>query len=448
MLLLLLSLGCPNGSTVRTPVEDAGDPPDVPLSVTPSDLLLAPGEHAMLTIVGDDGCSLTWSTSDATVATVTDDTVAAVGFGEATLTATCDDTSASVAVTVALQELRGVWVTRWTYHTPEDVDAIMADVAAAGGNTVLFQVRGRFDAFYASELEPWASELSGQLGRDPGWDPLATAVTAGHARGLQVHAYLNTYPLWSGSSPPASTGVPHPLAEHPDWVVHDEGGAPMALNSSYVFASPGNPDVRAHIVAVAADVAERYDVDGIHLDYIRYPDEEYSHDPASLAAWGGTGDYAAWQRQQILDTLLELRRRTDKVLTAAVWGVYENTFGWSSVSEGNLDYYQDTWAFLREGALDGTMPMIYWPVADTPGERLDFRTLAADHVAHASGHDVYLGIDAASLTWAEVAGCIAASREVGAAGQVLFEYRALRDNGWIDDLADGPWADPAVVPSR
>ena len=96
------------------------------------------------------------------------------------------------------EELRGVWVTRWSYDSAEDVERILNDISKAGFNAVFFQVRGSFDAFYQSSIEPWAERLTGNLGTHPGWDPLQTAIDKGHERGLQIHAYINVFPLSSG----------------------------------------------------------------------------------------------------------------------------------------------------------------------------------------------------------------------------------------------------------
>ncbi len=343
-------------------------------------------------------------------------------------------------------ELRGAWVTRWSFDTEQDVERVMGELADAGFNAVYFQVRGTFDALYASTLEPWSAELTGTLGQDPGWDPLAVAVRAGHARGLELHAYINSFPLWSGNSAPRETTPRHAYLDHPDWVVADSDGESQALNDSYVFASPGNPEVRAHIAAVAADIGSRYQVDGIHLDYIRYADPDYSHDAASIAAYQGSQlSWEDWQRQQVVETVRGVQGAVDLPVTAAVWGIYENSWGWDSVSQGNIDYYQDSRAFLSEGVLDATIPMIYWPVTETPGERTDFATLVLDHVSHASGRHVYAGISA-ELEYQEVLDCVAAARAAGADGLVLFDYRTAAEGGWLQAFGDAVFPEPASVP--
>ena len=321
------------------------------------------------------------------------------------------------------QELRGIWVTRWTYSSESEVQQIMTDVAAAGFNTVYFQVRGQHDAFYSSSIEPWAVELTGALGKDPGWDPLQTAVDAGHTLGLQVHAYINAFTLWRGVKAPTESRPGHAWSTDGDWVTADADGMPMTLNEGYVYASPGNPAVRSRLAEVAADIASRYKVDGIHLDHIRYPGPEYGHDLESLAAWESEGqpDFSDWRRAKVNAAVQAVQAKVQVPVSAAVWGVYTNTWAWPEVSEGRNAYFQDSAAFTREGLVDALIPMIYWKV--NPGGRLDFAALVQDHVSRANGRHVYAGIRA-DPAWGvgPVVEAIKAARAGGANGVVLFEY--------------------------
>jgi uncharacterized lipoprotein YddW (UPF0748 family) len=78
----------------------------------------------------------------------------------------------SPAPAPATDEVRAIWVTRFEYQSEADVRTILANCAALGFNTILFQVRGQADAYYRSSIEPWAERLGG---RDPGFDPLDVA---------------------------------------------------------------------------------------------------------------------------------------------------------------------------------------------------------------------------------------------------------------------------------
>ncbi len=108
------------------------------------------------------------------------------------------------AIPEPMVELRGLWVNRYDWTSwgraadPAKIDEIVENAAYAGFNAIFFQVRGTADAYYASELEPWAWRVSGgDLGKapEPFWDPLTYFVDKAHAAGLQVHAHLNVYPL-------------------------------------------------------------------------------------------------------------------------------------------------------------------------------------------------------------------------------------------------------------
>ena len=342
-------------------------------------------------------------------------------------------------------EVRGVWVTRWSFQSEADLDAILDDAAAAGFTHVFLQVRGRFDAFYASELEPWAKELTGTLGKAPGWDPLAHAVAGAHDRGLELHAWANVYALWQGKRPPTSVGVPHPFATHPDWTIADDAGHTSDASLSYRFASPGNPEVREHLVKVFDDIDQRYDIDGLHLDYVRYPGKKWGYDEASKAAAGQAPDFDEWRREAIRATVAAIDEAVEAPLTGATWGVHDDRWGWGlKGASGYHAYFQDAHGMLAAGSLVATAPMIYWTVKE-PGQRLDFATLVQDHVAHRGPGQVWAGIDAHKLSADETMACIDAARAAGADGIMLFEFKAVRDKGLVKRLAEEAFAKPRTV---
>ncbi len=169
-------------------------------------------------------------------------------------------------------ETRALWVTRWDFRTPDDIRWLVDKTAGANFNALFFQVRGNADALYPSALEPWMAGLSGgALGEDPGWDPLALAVDEAHARGLELHAWINVYPAWVGETPPAPA-EPEPMFSRfnrlygDQWVVWDRHQQPMQLNKAYLWSNPGHGAVLEHIASVGHDIVARYYVDGLHLD--------------------------------------------------------------------------------------------------------------------------------------------------------------------------------------
>ncbi len=368
------------------------------------------------------------------------------------------------------EEARALWVSRFEYASPTDIDSIIARAARTNFNAIYFQVRGAGDAFYDSAIEPCAVALCGSLGNGrPSWDPLARAVAAAHARGIELHAWINALSGWSAGSAasctllqPSAAGSPdHMLIAHPEWrVVNAAGSAqpcPDAPNE-YVYLSPGIPAVRTHLARVAADIVRRYAVDGIHLDRIRYPGQAWSYDTTSLQAFGKdpaafSADWAQFRREQVAlavrETFDSVRSaRSSAALSAAVWGIWQDRWGWNS-SHGFGQYFQDPRAWVAAGSLDVAVPMTYYAIATTPCGFADWACLLDDHLVMQSGspaRHVYIGI-AASRGTAQVLQQIELGRRRGVKGFALYSYSSVTAE-MRAALAGGPFALPATVPPR
>lgn len=270
---------------------------------------------------------------------------------------------------------RVIWVTRWDFSSPEDISKIMYNAASARFTDVLFQVRGSGTVFYRSKIEPWCYELNSQskdpadlaraVGKDPGWDPLAVAIREGHRWGLRVHAYMNTMPGWTKLPiAPAATGQLY--TTHRDWFMVDKQGRTMNNRDWYAFLDPSLPEVRRHLAALYVEVANNYNIDGIHLDYIRYPSEEgdYSYHPRALAAFRAkyganpSEKPEAWnqfRRNQISGVVGAIARAVRAVkpgmeITAAVH---------RDKNMRDNQFFQDAHRWIDAGWVDAVAPMNY-----------------------------------------------------------------------------------------
>ena len=362
----------------------------------------------------------------------------------------------------AMKEIRAVWVTRWEYarddlsaqEQQERVREIFDRARDAHINTVFFQVRGQADAFYRSSYEPWAAALSGRLGEDPGWDPLALALEQGRLHGVEVHAWVNAFTCWNGATPPAEDASPTPLYwAHPEWICVDRKGERMALVADhYVWLSPGIPAVREHVLKVVAEIVEQYDVDGLHLDYVRYPGGGYSYDPISttrfleIKARSDSLDWADWQRDQIslfvrsvYDRVQRLRPEA-KVSTSVLGAYHAANGGWNGYGR----VYQDARAWLQSGSVDFVVPMTYWRRVD----RFPFGELVYDWVAHAYGRHICAGIAAYKYTddLSELEGQVRMARLLETQGASIFSQATLDSGGTLDALRYGVWKSLANVP--
>lgn len=364
-------------------------------------------------------------------------------------------------------EFRGLWVSRFDWTTfsgadPSKIDEVVDNMADAGFNAIFFQVRGEADAFYQSTHEPWSRRLTGTLGGDPGWDPLAVLVEKAHAKDIQVHAYVNVYPVWGGCTPPPSDTTP----QHVYYTLQEAHGTTdgksngLQWDSSnevscagYQRATPSSTVYDDHLIATLTELVTHYDVDGLHLDHIR-TELGGTYDPVSIETHDSSYTYSDWLRKQVDDIVYRVYTEVVPLkeslwLSAAVWPIYIDYWGWG-YSQGFHTYHQDSKSWLADGYIDSISPMLYPATFNCPDDSVwhqsRWQTLTTDFQADASGRYVIPGIATGYCDFSEIEARIQMARDAGTAGHALFSYRGLLNNGYFDDLANGPYAEPAIVP--
>ncbi len=349
------------------------------------------------------------------------------------------------------KEVRALWVTRWDYRSPEDIEQIVRYSRWAGFNRLYFQVRGEATTFYPSKIEPWAWELTGKvsdLGKDPGWDPLQTAITQAHRYGMELHAYMNVLPAWKvPEDPPASSK--HVMVRHPDWIMMDKNGRRMSpkRNGFYAFLNPAIPEVRRHIASVFKEIATNYpQLDGIHYDYIRYPGEkgDFSYDPYTIKDFKSlTGGKmpdearALWDHYRIsqIDTLLK------EITTAAATANPRLEISAAVIANTKLSNTQKCQQWLEwpeRGLVHTVVPMAYHYDTQKYEEFLDQWLGPLKPVAG----NVIVGIYPAEK-WQQNKGYtnktlkaqIDMARRKGADGICVFSYSVLFPEGKVSPLA-------------
>lgn len=359
------------------------------------------------------------------------------------------------------QEARALWVSRFDWAGEAELLALLDSAASANFNLIYFQARARSDSYYQPGLEPWAHRTPAfVLGQDPGWDPLAVALARAHARGMQLHVWINTLIGWCTTTPIPETTPRHILLQHPEWMMRTEQGGTVGENCNYL--TPGDPDVRTWVSRVVADIARRYPIDGMHLDYIRYPDRTFSYDTQTVASFERAKltepalSYDEHRRGQVTATVREVRdsltaARSGLPLSAAVWGVYKNTRGWSGVAAGYDTRFQDSRAWLETGIIDVIVPMIYWPIQATYGARLDFAYLADEFAAAPGTGRVYIGMGSDYPPDNFCIGCdvvkqIYRARTAKADGVSVFSGQVLRYGRLWGAIRSGPFKRKVPIP--
>jgi uncharacterized lipoprotein YddW (UPF0748 family) len=356
------------------------------------------------------------------------------------------------------EEVRALWVVRTTLTHPDSIRAMVDRAHRAGFNTLIVQVRGRGDAFYFSR---WEARPEAVLAQGLAFDPLGLVIREARARGLGVHAWVNAFlvggnatlptdPLHLIRARPDLLAVPRELARDLFWTDPTSPQYTEALlryaqantNSiEGIYAAPSHPEVKEHLYAIWMDLAESYDLDGLHFDYVRYPnaefdysrtalerfrawvfprlspdwraelEERYRSDPLAYAeelpeAW------AEFRRAQITQLVERIyfgvqKRRPGLVLSAAVF---------PDAAEASGFRFQDWGGWMASGILDAVVPMAY-----TPDNAL-FEEQIRHAVDTAGGQRVWAGIGVYRNTFEGTLDKIRIAGGLGARGVSLFSY--------------------------
>ncbi len=349
-------------------------------------------------------------------------------------------------------EVRAVWLTTasgldWPQSTnraeqQSSLRRIVRETHDAGFNTIFFQVRARGDAYYRSRYEPWAENLTGTLGKDPGWDPLEVLLTEAHAVGIEVHAWFNVFKIRGQNPAPPSTPE-HPSRTLAAWTV-DQGGE--------LWLDPGRPEVRRYLVSVLLDLVRSYDVDGVNLDFIRYPGLTFG-DQETYTRFGKGVGLREWRRDNVTAFVRESYREIAAIrprlkIGSSPLGVYKDDHN-GRQRGGYYSVFQDSYAWLQEGIQDYLSPQIYW-VLNPWNDEPDFARVVRLWSALPRQRHIYAGIAAyRPEVQKDLGAYIDSSRAGGFPGQALFRMENAVAKGITGNryrlpanIPPMPWKDP------
>jgi len=276
---------------------------------------------------------------------------------------TASPTPSPAPIALGPPEYRAIWVD--AFHagikSGAQVERLIADARRANLNTLIVQVRKTGDAYFNHSDEPRAKDIVGPAD----FDPLAYVIRLAHASEprIEVHAWVNTFFSGQGSRVYAQHG--------------DEWGNRTADGQTGGYLDPGVPEVQIYMHRVFMDLAQSYDIDGIHLDFVRHPGADWGYSPSSvgpyMAATGATsapdpGDpqWQAWRRARVTAFVRDLhhdlqQQKPSVKLSAALicfGGGPVTASDWTSTSAYS-SVFQDWREWIVKGYLDFAVPMNY-----------------------------------------------------------------------------------------
>jgi uncharacterized lipoprotein YddW (UPF0748 family) len=359
--------------------------------------------------------------------------------------------------------VRGTWIHLFddTLKSEASIREVVDELAEAEVNTIYAQVARRHDAYYASDVLPATLDP----GLEDGLDILEELIPRAHAAGIEVEAWFTVAPTWHAAY--AELGVDEDTIEElgaePEWRTETRDGQPST------YLDPGVPEVQDHVAEVVAELAADYDLDGIHLDYVRYESNEHGYHERSLERFQEyrdrtdvpdptDGQWASWRRSQTRAVFDRARAAIqaadpDVELSAA-------TISWDDGpatpdrdgfrgTRSFRDVLQDWDALARNERIDTILPMNYYR-EHVPEQAAGFQrwlryeqALAADtDTAIVPGIGGWLNTPEAALRQAQDAMALTD-------GVTIYSYQQPTDDGdgglW-DALARSRWGYAPAAP--
>ena len=343
-------------------------------------------------------------------------------------------------------EIRAIWLTTnygldWPNKPATDAKGanrqkaelckILDMVKELNMNTVFFQARLRSDVLYESAIEPYNAVMTGTRGKKPLFDPLAFAIEECHKRGLQCHAWVVCMNIGS------------------DKAVKMQGNKSLPKQKPNIctkyngewYLNPGEPETAKYLVDITSEIVSNYNIDGIHLDYIRYPDRAHDFpDSKTYSKYATKGvSLKDWRIKNINNIVFSIYDAVKSInpkvmVSSAVLGKRDNHRYFSSMGWSGMEAtYQDVAAWLKAGKQDFVAPMMYYPDKS-------FFPFVKDWVKNCNGYPIVAGLGVYRLAksdgnWSlrDFMPQIYISRDMGIAGSSFYRTKQLVEN--LKDIA-------------
>lgn len=380
---------------------------------------------------------------------------------------------------------RGLWVDAFNegIYNSDQVSELVEHAQELGVNALVVQIGRRFDCFCNDAAYPRT-----QAAIDPApFDPLQEIIDQAHAAGIEVHAWINATTLWNMADPPADPehafNTNGPTASGADrWLNQREDGEEI-INGTASYIDPANPAAVDYVVAGMQSVAANYDIDGINLDYIRYPDynsddfaNDWGYTEVSLERFAAnTGrtdrpepddeEFSDWRRDQVSNLVRKIYLGINEVdpsvrlsINAITYGFGPQSLGGWEESRPYANVMQDWSGWLDEGIIDTVTAMNYKRNFDPDQNQMfsewtDFMAQLPTQRHLVNGPALYLNDVEDSVDQAQI------TVDAGLDGWMGYAYAnpsqtVVADPATLDDeraslleqLRAGPFADDVTVP--
>lgn len=337
-------------------------------------------------------------------------------------------------ITEKAVEERSVWF-RSSVKSDEDVLAVIKKCVEYNINAIYVETWYNGKTIGMTE-NPLIQHYTAQHGD---YDALEGFVRIGHEYGIQIHAWVENF--FIGTTNQQQNDSEHLSNYNEDWLLLDRDGKHYYVSAEYgnfIFLNPQNRECRDLVLSIYRELLENYELDGLHLDYIRYPEHNgsadfgynkdtieafqkeygYKTDPRSYKA--GSKEYKDWIafRQNIITTFVKEVNDLVKEVRPEVW---ITAACYPSLTDAPNQIYQYTTEWVKLGYIDQVFSMTYSSGTEyVKSNAQSFIKACKDKALYSTGLTLFSG-----NSGEELLSQIKGTREVGATGQALFSLSSL-----------------------
>ena len=345
---------------------------------------------------------------------------------------------------------RCLWVVRYTLASKTSIDEMLQFAVQHNFNHIFIQVRGRGYSLYRSYWIPQSEVLKGDE-----FDPLEYVIKEGHKLQLNIHAWVNVYMLWSAEQLPLSEQ--HLFNRHPDWLdaVKEESNKYLytdkrlttdASGKEGFYLAPHHPSVNPYLLAVFKELLNNYNLDGLHLDYVRYKNEFHGYNSVGIEQFRSQynsknnfdlgfrqtiitkdsyNDYLMKREEFLLNSITELvlklssfmkNSHREMILSAAVK---------PNIEMAKKLYFQEWDMWLSGGLVDWVLVMNYGPNFQT---FVDNITSIENQISKSEFSKIIMGVALYNQTPENAVKKIQYSYNAGFKGIALFSYNVITEH--------------------
>ncbi|MEA1971697.1 MAG: family 10 glycosylhydrolase [Candidatus Cloacimonadota bacterium] len=333
-------------------------------------------------------------------------------------------------------QIKAFWATIWDIPSEKAILQVVNKAKENNFNQIIAEVRYRGDALYFPNrnLNKYNNlDVRSYVVENDYFDPLQFLIETAKQEGIEVIAWMTCFVITPHDL--SKIAYNHIFYQHPEWITTDQFGTKMPTNSHEgAFLDPGLPQVQDYLINVIGDIATNYNVDGIHLDYVRYPSQEYGKHPQSLQIFENQTEFAeddSWQKWREEQINRFVKRAYHEVKSIDI-NIELSAAVFPKLTQSNVSFSQNWYKWLEGSYIDKVYLMAYTP------DNLYFKNIIQSSDVLSFNDRIVIGLrgwcDNCDYSYSKIEEKIKLVNNRKFAGVSFFSYSGLASKNYFEKL--------------